>query len=99
MNKRGAVMIGDRKHDIIGAQNNGMDSIAVAYGYGSDEELTAIHPMYNLKSVQELQEFFEGDELKKTEGQGPPSLVSVLILHKNSLIPKPQPPQLRFCAL
>ncbi|MGN7356243.1 HAD hydrolase-like protein [Paenibacillus sp. SAF-054] len=62
VDKRGAVMIGDRKHDIIGAQNNGMDSIAVAYGYGSDEELTAIHPTYNLKSVQELQQFFEGDE-------------------------------------
>lgn len=35
-----AVMIGDRKYDIIGAQANGMDSIGVLYGYGSREELT-----------------------------------------------------------
>lgn len=62
-------MIGDRKHDIIGAQNNGMDSIAVAYGYGSDEELTAIHPMYNLKSVQELEELLRGMNKRKRKAK------------------------------
>ncbi len=34
-----AVMIGDRKHDMIGAQNNGLTGIGVLYGYGSHEEL------------------------------------------------------------
>ena len=34
-----AVMIGDRKHDILGAKEVGMDSIGVLYGYGSREEL------------------------------------------------------------
>ncbi len=34
-----AVMIGDRKHDIIGARNNGMGALAVLYGYGSRGEL------------------------------------------------------------
>lgn len=32
-------MVGDRKHDIIGAKANGMQSIGVSYGYGSREEL------------------------------------------------------------
>jgi phosphoglycolate phosphatase len=34
-----AVMIGDRRHDMIGARNNRMTAIGVAYGYGSREEL------------------------------------------------------------
>jgi phosphoglycolate phosphatase len=34
-----AVMIGDRRHDIIGARNNRMTGIGVTYGYGSREEL------------------------------------------------------------
>lgn len=33
-----AVMIGDRKHDIIGAKNNGIACIAVLYGFGGREE-------------------------------------------------------------
>ena len=35
----GTIMIGDRKHDILGANVNGVDSIGVLYGYGSREEL------------------------------------------------------------
>jgi len=34
------IMIGDRKHDLIGAAATGMHPIGVAYGYGSREELT-----------------------------------------------------------
>ncbi len=34
-----AVMIGDREHDIYGAENAGIDSIGVLYGYGSKDEL------------------------------------------------------------
>lgn len=33
------VMVGDRGHDIHGAQTNGLDGIGVAWGYGSLEEL------------------------------------------------------------
>ena len=36
---KGAIMIGDREHDVIGALNNGMRAIGVTYGYGSREEL------------------------------------------------------------
>ena len=32
-------MIGDRKHDIIGAKETGLDSIGVLYGYGTYDEL------------------------------------------------------------
>jgi phosphoglycolate phosphatase len=35
-----AIMIGDRKHDMIGAANNGIRTIGVLYGYGSRAELT-----------------------------------------------------------
>ena len=35
------VMVGDRKHDVIGARENGLACIGVLYGYGSREELTA----------------------------------------------------------
>lgn len=37
--KKSALMIGDRKHDIIGAKENGLDSLGVLYGYGSYDEL------------------------------------------------------------
>lgn len=35
-----AVMVGDRHHDIEGAENVGIPSIGVLWGYGSREELT-----------------------------------------------------------
>ena len=35
------IMVGDRKHDVLGAKENGLPCIGVLYGYGSREELTA----------------------------------------------------------
>ena len=35
------VMIGDRKHDLLGATANGIHPIGVSYGYGSTTELNA----------------------------------------------------------
>ncbi|QUS42274.1 HAD family hydrolase [Tardiphaga alba] len=35
-----AIMIGDRKHDVIGAANNGIAAIGALYGYGGRSELT-----------------------------------------------------------
>lgn len=52
------IMIGDRKHDIIGAINTGIDSIGVAYGYGSLEELTQSNPTYIVRTVNDLNDFF-----------------------------------------
>lgn len=36
-----ALMIGDRRHDAVGARNNGMDFIGALYGYGDIEEYQA----------------------------------------------------------
>ena len=41
-NKSSAIMIGDREHDIIGAKENGLDSIGVLFGYGTYNELKNI---------------------------------------------------------
>ena len=38
--KESALMVGDRKHDILGAKENGVRSMGVLFGYGSREELT-----------------------------------------------------------
>lgn len=37
--KPAVVMVGDRRHDILGAKENGIASLGVLYGYGSREEL------------------------------------------------------------
>ncbi|MDD4599951.1 MAG: HAD family hydrolase [Negativicutes bacterium] len=50
------IMVGDRKHDIIGARENGLKVIAVAYGYGPMEELSVARPDAIVASVQELRE-------------------------------------------
>ena len=34
------IMVGDRKHDVIGAVETGLPCVGVLYGYGSREELT-----------------------------------------------------------
>lgn len=34
-----AVMVGDRKHDVLGARANNLSCIGVLYGYGSEQEL------------------------------------------------------------
>jgi len=49
-----AVMVGDRKHDILGARANGMDAIGVGYGYGSRAELEAVRPMAIAVDAEDL---------------------------------------------
>ena len=53
------IMVGDRMHDIIGAQKAGIDSIAVLYGYGSEAELKHSKPCFLAKSTDELSLLFE----------------------------------------
>lgn len=55
-------MIGDRKHDVIGANVVGIDSIGVEYGYGSYEELTKAGATYIVKSTLELGSLLENIE-------------------------------------
>ena len=54
------LMIGDRKHDLIGARSNGLEAVAVGYGFGSHEELTAEAPAYHFATVLEMHEAFKG---------------------------------------
>lgn len=61
INKHSEVlMIGDRKHDIIGAKKNGIDSIGVLFGYGSREEMEVNQPTNIVKSVKELEKLLKG---------------------------------------
>lgn len=54
LDKEQTIMIGDRKHDIIGANNNKIHSIGVGFGYGDEEELLNISPTYIVNTVTEL---------------------------------------------
>ncbi|MBO5726271.1 MAG: HAD hydrolase-like protein, partial [Clostridia bacterium] len=51
-----AVMIGDRKFDIEGANYFKMDSIGVTYGYGSKEELESEGATYIVDSPSDILE-------------------------------------------
>ncbi|MBF9002760.1 MULTISPECIES: HAD family hydrolase [Vibrio] len=51
-----AIMIGDRKHDLIGASLSDMPAIGVLYGYGSQEELSKENPYQIVEDVAGLQE-------------------------------------------
>lgn len=48
------VMIGDRKHDIIGAKNVGIDSIGVLYGFGDYKELSEAGADYIVEDIPAL---------------------------------------------
>ncbi|WP_445660873.1 HAD-IA family hydrolase [Acinetobacter sp. F16] len=54
LNPAECLMVGDREHDIFGARRNGIETIAVEYGYGADEELTAANPKARIESFAEL---------------------------------------------
>ena len=51
------VMVGDRKHDILGAKEHGLDSVGVLYGYGSREELQSAGADWIVDTVEELGQF------------------------------------------
>lgn len=60
-------MIGDRKFDVEGAKAQGIESVGVAYGYGSVQELMEAHADYVVRSVEELESFLlrtDSDERK-----------------------------------
>ncbi len=55
--KEKVVMIGDRKYDMIGAKKEGISSIGVCYGYGSQEELKMEEAMHIVQDIQMLSEY------------------------------------------
>lgn len=52
----GSIMIGDRAIDIEAAKVNGLASVGVLWGHGSQEELTAANPTTLLSAPQQLVE-------------------------------------------
>lgn len=56
------VMVGDRKHDIVGAKQFGIDTVGVLYGYGSEEELKEAGADVLVESVRELGEYLLEEE-------------------------------------
>lgn len=53
------LMVGDRKHDVLGAKQNQIAVAAIAYGYGSQEELREARPDYLFGTVRELHDFLQ----------------------------------------
>ena len=47
-------MVGDRNHDILGAQQNGLDSIGVLYGFGEEIELQEAGATFLVQSPKDL---------------------------------------------
>ena len=54
------VMIGDTHYDIIGGKENEIATIAVRYGFGTNETLFPCNPDYLVDSVDELAELLLG---------------------------------------
>lgn len=52
--KRRILMVGDREHDVLGAKENGIQSVGVLFGYGSREELREAGADQIVESVEEL---------------------------------------------
>ena len=52
-----AIMIGDRNYDILGARENGMDSIGVLFGFGDYEELTKAGANYIVERVEDIMKY------------------------------------------
>ncbi|HPP84479.1 MAG TPA: HAD hydrolase-like protein [Bacillota bacterium] len=59
--KSQAVMVGDRKYDIIGAKRCGIDSIGVLYGYGDLKELQEAGATYIAEQVSDIEKIIFGD--------------------------------------
>ncbi len=51
-----AVMVGDRKFDVIGAREIGVPVIAVGFGYGNEEERKAFPPDFYAPTVDALRQ-------------------------------------------
>ncbi len=54
---RSCLMVGDRSHDIVGAAENGLDSVGVLYGYGDRDELESAGATYIAETVADILKF------------------------------------------
>ena len=59
--KSEAIMVGDRKFDILGAKENGLASIGVLYGFGDREELTEAGADYIVEKAEDIVKVLHGN--------------------------------------
>lgn len=57
--KKDVIMIGDRKHDILGGKENNLDTIGVLYGFGDKAELQKAQATYLAATPNEIMEIVE----------------------------------------
>lgn len=48
------IMVGDRSHDVLGAREHGIETVAVLWGYATDGELDAAQPRWTCATAQEV---------------------------------------------
>ena len=57
IDKDTAVMIGDRYHDMEGAEYMGIDALGVSYGFGTVDELAPYNPVFIADTPREIFDF------------------------------------------
>ncbi len=55
--RKAAVMVGDRSHDIIGGTKNSLSTVGVTFGYGSETELNDAGATKIVHTVNELKKY------------------------------------------
>ena len=53
------IMVGDRKHDVLGAKLHNIDTIGVLYGFGSLEEFKEVDCKYIVSNTLEILEILK----------------------------------------
>lgn len=61
-NRDEVLMIGDREHDVFGAESLGIDCVGVLYGFGSREELERAGAKYVISRPEDLINILESNE-------------------------------------
>lgn len=56
-----SIMVGDRKHDMIGACNNGLTALGVLWGYGDEQEILTAGASAVFATVDDLKSHLTGD--------------------------------------
>ena len=62
-------MVGDREHDVLGARAVGVRTIAVRWGYGSDEELAAAAPAWVVNRPEEIPDLIAAASVESVRSQ------------------------------
>lgn len=89
-----AVMVGDRCYDVEGGRENGVDTIGVTYGYGTEEELAQAGATHIAHSPEALAQILLGDapraegvfvSIEGVDGCGKTTQRDALIAHLTQL--------------